>query len=141
MIHTLLDFGGRSRLPSILQTEAAECGLACLAMIASYHGHRIDLNTLRRRYPVSLKGVTLRGLIQVADQMHLACRPVRFELHDIRLLTLPAVVHWDMNHFVVLKAITSKGVIVHDPASGSRMYLFAEASRHLTGVALELSPT
>ncbi len=141
MIQTLLDFGGRSRLPSILQTEAAECGLACLAMIASYHGHRIDLNTLRRRHPVSLKGVTLRGLIQVADQMHLACRPVRFELHDIRLLTLPAVVHWDMNHFVVLKAITSKGVIVHDPASGSRMYLFTEASRHLTGVALELSPT
>jgi ATP-binding cassette subfamily B protein RaxB len=93
MIQTLLDFGGRSRLPSILQTEAAECGLACLAMIASYHGHRIDLNTLRRRYPVSLKGVALRGLIQVANQMHLACRPVRFELHDIRLLTLPAVVH------------------------------------------------
>src|ERR1700733_2393262 len=141
MIGSLLDFGGRSRLPSILQTEAAECGLACLAMIASYHGHRIDLNTLRRRHPVSLKGVTLRGLIQVANQMHLACRPVRFELHDIRLLTLPAIVHWDMDHFVVLKSASSKGIVIHDPASGIKTYPLAVATKHLTGVALEVSPT
>ena len=118
MIQDLLDFGGRSRLPSILQTEAAECGLACLAMVASYHGHRIDLNTLRRRHPVSLNGVTLRGLIQVANQMQLACRPLRFELHDIRLLTLPAIVHWDLNHFVVLKSVSGKGIVIHDPAAG-----------------------
>lgn len=141
MIQSLLDIGGRSRLPSILQTEAAECGLACLAMIASYHGHRIDLNTLRRRHPVSLKGVTLRGLIQVANQMHLACRPLRFELHDIRLLTLPAIVHWDMNHFVVLKSANSRGIVIHDPALGVKHYPLAEASKHLTGVALELSPS
>ncbi|HQT75599.1 MAG: ABC transporter [Rhodospirillales bacterium 20-64-7] len=141
MIQSLLDVGGRSRLPSILQTEAAECGLACLAMIASYHGHRIDLNTLRRRHPVSLNGVTLRGLIQVANQMHLSCRPLRFELHDIRLLTLPAIVHWDMHHFVVLKAATGRGVVIHDPALGVRTYPLSEASKHLTGVALELSPS
>ena len=110
-------------------------------MIASYHGHRVDLNTLRRRHPVSLKGVTLRGLIQIANQMHLACRPLRFELDDLRRLTLPAIVHWDMNHFVVLKTISSKGIVVHDPALGVKTYSFAEASKHLTGVALELSPT
>ena len=81
MIQDLLHFGGRRRLPSIQQTEAAECGLACLAMVASYHGHRIDLNTLRRRHPVSLKGATLRGLIQVANQLHLACRPLRLRRH------------------------------------------------------------
>src|SRR3954452_5331459 len=118
MISSLLSFGGRTRLPNIQQTEAAECGLACLAMIASYHGHRVDLNTLRRRHPVSLQGATLRGLIQVANQMHLACRPIRFELNDVRLLTLPAIVHWDMNHFVVLKTISSKGMVIHDPAIG-----------------------
>jgi ATP-binding cassette subfamily B protein RaxB len=141
MIPNILDVGGRSRLPSILQTEAAECGLACLAMIASYHGHRIDLNTLRRRYPVSLNGVTLRGLIQVANQMHLAGRPLRFELHDIGMLTLPAIVHWDLNHFVVLKSVNSKGIVIHDPALGVKTYPMAVASQHLTGVALELSPT
>src|SRR3954463_728988 len=102
---TQLNFSSRGRLPLVRQTEAAECGLACLAMVASYHGYRVDLNTLRRRHPVSLNGVTMRGLIQVANQLHLACRPLRFELHDIKLLTLPAIVHWDMNHFVVLKAV------------------------------------
>ena len=141
MIQGLLHFGGRSRLPTILQTEAAECGLACLAMISSFHRHRIDLNTLRRRHPVSLKGVTLRGLIQVANQLHLSGRPLRFELKDIRLLSLPAIVHWDMNHFVVLRSVSSKGIVIHDPASGVRFYQLAEASKHLTGVALELAPS
>jgi ATP-binding cassette, subfamily B, bacterial CvaB/MchF/RaxB len=122
------------------QTEAAECGLACLAMISSYYGHRIDLNTLRRRHPVSLKGVTLRALIQVASQMHFACRPLRFDLGQLKQLRLPAIVHWDMNHFLVLKSITKRGIIVHDPASGERFFPIAEASKHLTGVALELSP-
>jgi ATP-binding cassette, subfamily B, bacterial CvaB/MchF/RaxB len=141
MIGTLLDVGSRSRLPSILQTEAAECGLACLAMVASYHGHRIDLNTLRRRHPVSLKGVTLQGLIQVANQIHLAWRALRFDMHDIGSLTLPAVVHWDLNHFVVLKAVSTKGILIHDPAFGVKSYPLSVASKHLTGVALELWPT
>ncbi len=140
MIRDLLDFSVQRRLPSIMQTEAAECGLACLAMVASYHGHRIDLNTLRRRHPVSLKGVTLRGLIQVASQMHLTSRPLRFELDGLRQLRLPAIVHWDMKHFVVLKAVTGAGVVIHDPADGVRTYPLAAASKHLTGVALELSP-
>ena len=140
MIDSFLDVGGRSRLPKVLQTEAAECGLACLAMIASYHGHRVDLTTLRRSHPVSLQGTTLRGLIQIANQMHLSCRPLRFELDDVRRLTLPAIVHWDMNHFVVLKTISSKGIVVHDPALGVQTYSFDAASKHLTGVALELSP-
>jgi ATP-binding cassette, subfamily B, bacterial CvaB/MchF/RaxB len=137
----VLNIGSRHHLPTIQQTEAAECGLACLAMISSYHGHRIDLNTLRRRHPVSLKGVTLRALIQVASQMHLACRPLRFELGQLTQLHLPAIVHWDMNHFVVLKSVTRKGIVVHDPASGEKFFPIAEASKHLTGIALELSPS
>ncbi|WP_084113122.1 peptidase domain-containing ABC transporter [Belnapia moabensis] len=140
MREVLLNFGGQSRLPLLRQTEAAECGLACLAMVTAYHGHRIDLTTLRRRHPVSLKGVTLRGLIQVANQMNLACRPLRFELGHLRQLRLPAILHWDLNHFVVLKAVTARGIVVHDPAAGERSYPFAEASKHLTGVALEISP-
>src|SRR3954451_1283863 len=131
--------GGR-RLPLVRQTEAAECGLACLAMVASYHGHRIDLNTLRRRHPVSLKGATLRGLIQVANQLGLACRPLRFELDHLQQLRLPAILHWDLNHFVVLKAVTGRGIVVHDPAAGEKRYPTAEASKHLTGIALEVSP-
>lgn len=137
----LLDFHGRRRrLPLLMQTEAAECGLACLAMMASYHGHRLDLNTLRRRHPVSLRGATLRGLMQVASQLHMACRPLRFEIDDLRELTLPAILHWDMNHFVVLSRVGAKRITIHDPAVGVRTLPIAEASQHLTGVALELWP-
>jgi len=128
-------------LPIIRQAEAAECGLACLAMVASYHGHRIDLNTLRRRYPASLNGVTLRALIQIASHIHLLARPLRYELQHLRQLRLPAILHWDMSHFVVLKAVTRKGIVVHDPAAGEKFYPLQEASKHLTGVALELAPS
>src|SRR5215217_6554552 len=137
----LLNLSGRGHLPVIQQTEAAECGLACLAMIASYYGHRIDLNTLRRRHPVSLKGVTLRGLIQVASHLHFTCRPLRFEIGHLRQLNVPAIVHWDLNHFVVLKSVTRRAVVVHDPAFGERSFPIPEASKHLTGVALEVSPS
>jgi ATP-binding cassette subfamily B protein RaxB len=128
------------RLPAVLQNEAAECGLACLAMIASYHGSRTDLNTLRRRYPVSLNGITLRGLIHIASQMQMASRPLRFEMHSVGELNLPAIVHWDLNHFVVLAAVSGRGVVVHDPARGVVHYTLSDAAKHLTGVALELAP-
>ena len=141
-IVSLLNFSGRGRrLPVIHQTEAAECGLACLSMIAWYYGHRIDLNTLRRRHPVSLKGVTLRALIEVASNLNLACRPLRAELGQLRQLNLPALLHWDMNHFVVLKSVGRKGILIHDPACGERFYPTSEASKHFTGVAVELSPS
>src|SRR5918993_1223206 len=136
----MLSFDGRSRLPVIQQTEAAECGLACLAMVASFHGYRVDLNTLRRRRPVSLNGVTLRALIQVASHLQLIGRPLRFEIAHLRQLRLPAIIHWDMSHFVVLKAVSRKGVTIHDPASGEKSLTLSDASKHMTGVALELSP-
>jgi len=141
VIQDLLDFSGKARLSLMLQTEAAECGLACLAMVASYYGHRVDLNTLRRRHPVSLKGVTLRGLIQVASHLELACRPLRLELGHLSQLRLPAILHWDTNHFVVLKEVTSRGIVVHNPAFGRQFLSLAEASYHVTGVAVELAPT
>src|SRR5262249_8855023 len=136
----MLRFSSRGHLPLVRQSEAAECGLACLAMVASFHGHRVDLNTLRRRYPVSLNGVTLRSLIQVAVPMGLAGRPLRFEMGHLRQLRLPAILHWDMTHFVVLKSVSRKGIAIHDPASGAKSLTVAEASKHLMGVALALSP-
>ena len=144
-IHDLLNVGllnlsGRRRLPIILQTETTECGLACLAMVASFHGNRVDLNILRRRHSVSLKGATLKALMQAAGQLKLSCRALRFELHNLPELRLPAIVHWDMDHFVVLSRVTAKGIEVHDPANGRRRFTMAEASMHLTGIALELAP-
>jgi ATP-binding cassette subfamily B protein RaxB len=136
-----LQFGSRRRLPVFLQTEAAECGLASLGMIACFHGHRIDLAGLRRRFTVSLKGSTLAYLMQAAGRLHLAPRPLRLELGELAQLRAPCVLHWDMNHFVVLKSADARGAVVHDPAFGVRRLTLAEVSKHFTGIALELSPT
>jgi len=136
-----LHFGSARRLPVFLQTEAAECGLASLGMIACFHGHRIDLAGLRRRFTVSLKGSTLAYLIQAAGRLHLAPRPLRLELDELPQLRAPCVLHWDMNHFVVLKSADARGAVVHDPAFGVRRLTMAEVSKHFTGIALELSPT
>jgi ATP-binding cassette, subfamily B, bacterial CvaB/MchF/RaxB len=135
----MLSFG-RDRLTLVRQTEAAECGIACLAMLASYYGHRTDLGTLRRRCPVSLSGVTLRGLITIAAHLKLIGRPVRFELEQIDQLRLPVIVHWDMKHFVVLKSHRRGKITIHDPARGVRTMSLGEASNHITGVALEITP-
>ena len=136
----LLNFGARRRVPIVLQTEAAECGLACLAMVASRHGHRIDLATLRRKHSLSLKGTTLANLIQLADRLELGSRPIKVELTDLDKVALPAILHWDFNHFVVLTGVGARSLIIHDPARGRRQMSLAEASKHFTGVALELTP-
>ena len=128
------------RVPVVMQTEAAECGIACLAMIAGYHGHRIDLGTLRRRHPVSLKGVTLKSLMKVARDLHFSCRALRLDLGDLSQLQLPAILHWDMDHFVVLKKVTRSHLVLHDPAYGVKRLSISEAGKHLTGIALELFP-
>ena len=142
MTHSLtLNPWGGARLPDIRQAEAAECGLACLAMIAGYHGRHMDLGSLRRRHPVSVRGASLRSVIMIAAELDLAARPLRLEMDHLRELKLPAILHWDMDHFVVLRRVSRNGVDIHDPAMGVRRYSLAEAGRHFTGVALELTPT
>jgi ATP-binding cassette subfamily B protein RaxB len=136
-----LRFGARRRLPLLLQTEAAECGIASLGMVACYHGHRVDLAALRRRFTVSLKGATLAYLMQSAGRLHLAPRPLRLELAELPLLRTPCILHWDLNHFVVLKQADGRGAVIHDPAFGVRKLGLAELSAHFTGIALELTPT
>src|SRR4030088_2699315 len=140
-MHELLNFSGGGFLPLIRQTEGGERGVACLAMVAPYHAHRTDMNSLRRRYPVSLKGRTLRDLMGISAHLGLACRPLRVEVGHLGQLRLPAILHWDMVHFVVLKAYKKNGIVVHDPAAGEKWLPITEVSRHFTGVVLELSPT
>ncbi len=135
-----LSFGFSKKLPMILQTEATECGLACLGMVASFYGHRTDLATLRRSYPISLKGATLANLIQIANRLEMATRPLKLELEDLDQLKLPCILHWDFNHFVVLKEVHSGSVTIYDPAFGIRKLSMGEVSKSFTGVALELWP-
>jgi len=129
------------RVPVILQSEAPECGIACLAMVASYHGHRTDLSAMRLRLSPSLKGITLKHVAQIAETMGMSARGVQVPLESLGKLRLPAVLHWDMNHFVVLTRVKGRRITVHDPARGKRVLTLDEASRHFTGVAMEFTPT
>lgn len=136
-----LNLSGRARLPIIRQNEAAECGLACLTMVAAYYGLDTDLATLRRRYAMGLQGMTLRHIMDVADSMQFATRPLKVPLEKVGHIRLPAVLHWDLNHFVVLKSVSAGKYMVHDPAKGAQTYSEQEFSDHFTGIALELTPT
>ena len=131
---------GRSRAPVILQTEAAECGLACLAMVASALGAHCSLAQARSRFSLSLKGATMADLVRMAADMGLSSRALRAEPEHLAQLQLPCVLHWDFNHFVVLTEVNGAEVVIHDPAHGRRRIKASALSRHFTGVALELRP-
>lgn len=137
----LLEFSGKKRVPLILQAEMAECGLACMAMLATYHGHKLDMPALRKRFTANLKGMNLQQLIELGDSVGLASRALKCPIEDIGKLALPCVLHWDMNHFVVLTGVTKRGITINDPALGKRSLSYEEFAQHFTGIALELTPT
>lgn len=135
-----LSLGIGRKIPVILQTESSECGLACLTMIASYYGYESDLLTLRQKYPISQKGATLATLIKIANKLNLITRPLKLELNELSQLRQPCILHWDLNHFVVLKSVSTTKITILDPAFGEKTLSYDQASPHFTGIALELWP-
>ncbi|MBV8590875.1 MAG: peptidase domain-containing ABC transporter [Acetobacteraceae bacterium] len=133
-------FGAR-RTPVVRQTEAAECGMACLAMIASHYGHRVDLAALRRQCSISLKGMTLHDVVRLASQLRLSTRALRAEIPNLKQLRLPCILHWEHKHFVVLTHVSKRAITINDPALGRRKLPMEEVSRRFTGIALEAWPT
>ena len=127
-------------MKTILQSQVAECGLACIAMVITAHGQSTSLADLRQRFPQSLKGSNLKQLMACSAVLGFSARPLRLELHELGQLVRPCILHWDMNHFVVLHKVGRKHVVVLDPAVGERRLSMDEVSRHFTGVALELTP-
>ena len=125
----------------VLQSEAAECALACLTMIACYHGHQIDIASLRRRFSSSLKGITLARLVEIAEALGLEARPLRAELEYLEHARMPCIAHWNLNHFVVIEKVRSGFVHIFDPAGGKRKVPLAQVSKHFTGVLVELNPS
>jgi ATP-binding cassette subfamily B protein RaxB len=125
----------------ILQSEVGECAIACLAMVSSYHGATLGLRDVRQAFPASLKGSTLKELISNANQLGLEGRALKLDIQHLDQLQVPCILHWDLNHFVVLAKVAGQKATVLDPAIGERKLSLAEVSRHFTGVALELKPS
>lgn len=129
------------KVPVILQTEAADCSIACLGMVASYYGHCSSMHELRQTISVGLNGINLRGLLQFSKQLNLNARAVRIELGDLKKIKTPAILHWGFNHFVVLREITKNSVLINDPSIGECRYSLDYVSKKFTGIAVELYPT
>ncbi len=136
----MLNFTGTRTLPSILQAEAAECGLACIAMVASFHGYQCDLLTLRQRYGSSARGATVQTIMDHGDALDLSARALRVDFEELCDLKTPAILHWNFNHFVVLRNVNRTSITIHDPAVGIRRYSLKEAGQRFTGIAIELTP-
>ena len=134
-----LHFGAGRKLPVFVQTEGAECGLACLAMIAGFHECHVTMPELRRRFSLSLKGITAASLVAMAESLGLQSRPLRLEVNEIDQLQVPCILHWDLDHFVVLKGTGKNRVSIHDPAVGERSITVREFARHSTGIAIEMT--
>lgn len=127
--------------PVVLQAEASECGLSCLAMVAGYHGLRFDIAGLRAQLFAMPRGSTAADLIQGAAALGLAARAVRCELDELAELRLPAIAHWGFEHFVVINRVRAAKIEVIDPAHGRRWLSLQRVSKQLTGVVLELWPS
>ncbi|MCT4716419.1 peptidase domain-containing ABC transporter [Enterobacteriaceae bacterium H18W14] len=130
----------RRKVLVILQSESAECGLACIAMIASWHGRQTSILSLRQDYGVSLHGCTLQTLAQVSGELGMASRAFHVDLDELHKLSLPCILHWEFNHFVVLTRVKGNKITLHDPVTGLRTLKPEEFSKSFTGVAFELWP-
>jgi ATP-binding cassette subfamily B protein RaxB len=124
---------------SIRQTETSECGLACLAIISGMLGARLELSELRRRHPVSNRGLRLEEIMAIASAIQLTSRPLKCDIEELTELQVPAILHWGLNHFVVLLKATRTHITIQDPARGVRRLSLKEVDRDFTGVALELA--
>jgi ATP-binding cassette, subfamily B, bacterial CvaB/MchF/RaxB len=130
----------RKAMPLYLQMESAECGLACLAMVAGHYGSTVGLEELRAKFDVSVRGTSLQDLAHMADQISLNARCIELAADEIGQMRLPAVLHWEGNHWVVVKKISAKGLQLNDPALGERWVSWIEARAKFSGFAADFVP-
>jgi ATP-binding cassette subfamily B protein len=131
----------RRRVRPIQQMEATECGIACLAMILDQHGSSKPLKALRESCGTSRDGNSAGDLLRGARRHGLHARGLRLEPASLGELRLPAVLHWELNHFVVLERARRGRATIVDPASGRREVDAQTLDRCFSGVALDFAPT
>lgn len=134
-------FSQKPRVRTLLQSEQQECGLACMAMIANAYGHNVDLPYLRSLHEIHRGGMSLAELYHLAGNFGLDPRGLSVQnLDDLSGLKMPAILHWEGRHYVVLDSVRGGKYVVHDPAVGRRVFSRADFAKHFSGVALEFQP-
>ena len=110
-------------------------------MLSSYYQRKTDLVTIRKQLSYSESGISVRTLCEYAELINLDSRPLQVDLNELEQLRLPCVLHWDLNHFVVMTKYNKHSVVIHDPAIGKQTYSIEELKKHFTGIAIEFFPT
>ncbi|GCE06707.1 peptidase domain-containing ABC transporter [Dictyobacter aurantiacus] len=130
----------RRRVPVLLQMNAVECGAACLAMILSYHGRKTSSAEISDQAGLGRDGLSALEIVKTARQYGLRVRPISLRDNDFRAVSLPAIVHWQFNHFVIVERWGTRSVDIVDPATGRRRVSSAEFEENFTGVVIMLEP-
>ncbi len=128
------------RIPVLYQMSAVECGAACLAMILSYYGRKTSVSEVRDRCNVGRDGLSALDIVKAARLYGMRVRAVALQENDFRLVTLPAIVHWEFNHFLIVERWTPTHVDLVDPALGRRRVTIAEFDNSFTGIVMMLEP-
>src|SRR5262249_12342721 len=129
------------RYPALLQLSETDCGAACLAMILRYYKKHVSINRLRELCNVGREGATLYSVAEAAEAVGLRARGIRASFEHLAKIGLPAIVHWEGFHYIVLYEVQRTHVIVADPAIGLRQLTRAEFEKGWTGYALLVEPT
>ena len=128
------------RVPELRQMSTVECGACCLAMILNYYGRRISVSQVQEFCGVGRDGLSALAIAKAARQYGLRVRAVSVKKHDPRFIALPAIIHWEFNHFMVVERWSSRHVDVVDPAVGRRRLSLEEFEEGFTGILLMLEP-
>lgn len=129
------------RYPFYAQQSASDCGAACLVMVGRYWGKKFSVSRLRDIANVDRNGSSLKGLAAAAESIGFTTRPVKASLDRLAKQNLPAIVHWEGKHYIVVYQITKDRVIVCDPAIGQRSFSHEEFKEGWTNYTLLLQPT
>ena len=128
------------KLPVMLQVSAVECGAACLAMILNYYGRKVSISEIRERSDLGRDGLTALSMVKLAQHYGLRVRAISLKENDFRFVHLPAIIHWEFNHFLLVERWTPKYVDVVDPAVGRRRLTQDEFDAGFTGIVIMLEP-
>ena len=128
------------RVPVVLQLNSVECGAACLAMVLGYFGRRTPISECRELCDIGRDGVTAQTIASAARSYGLRVRAFSIEPADFNYAPLPAIAHWNFNHFVVVERWSPERVDIIDPAAGRRRLSSDEFDAGFTGVVLTLEP-
>jgi ATP-binding cassette, subfamily B, bacterial len=131
---------GKRRVPIQHQVSAVECGAACLAMMLSYYGRKTSIAEVREQCGLGRDGLSALSIVKAARKYGLRVRALSLQESDLGFVTLPAIVHWEFNHFIIVERWSPKGVTVVDPARGRRRLSIKEFDEGFTGVVIMLEP-